>query len=319
VVIVTHSPILLSACRDLFALDRGRLALAGPAQEILPKLFGAGARAAGIPPSASPKQRTEEPASGSRIVATTPTKRPIRAAPPVVAAPPVPKEAAEARPPLRPRPVVADAPIEEAAPPLRTALLHTIASPAAPDEPKRARATVADDPVKGTPAHTVASPALPNEPKRTRAAVVDVPADMVPPARPPLLHSIVSPTAVGATKRPHPAITDEPKAPAAPKQLPREASGWADGPGGHSAEPSGTRPLLRVATVERPAGIKPVAPVARPHAPRPADDKHYPADDEDDPPPRHRRPHLTVTEGGKKATGTNGMAPAPEADDIGEA
>ncbi len=46
VVIVTHSPILLSACRDLAALDRGRVALAGPASEILPRLFGGGARAA---------------------------------------------------------------------------------------------------------------------------------------------------------------------------------------------------------------------------------------------------------------------------------
>lgn len=44
VIIVTHSPILLAACRDLIALDRGRVALAGPANEILPRLFGAGVR-----------------------------------------------------------------------------------------------------------------------------------------------------------------------------------------------------------------------------------------------------------------------------------
>jgi ATP-binding cassette subfamily C protein LapB len=37
---VSHSPTLLSACDFLYALDRGKLALAGPAREILPRLFG---------------------------------------------------------------------------------------------------------------------------------------------------------------------------------------------------------------------------------------------------------------------------------------
>jgi len=46
VIIVTHSPILLSTCQDLVALDRGRVALAGPAEEILPRLFG-GAKGGG--------------------------------------------------------------------------------------------------------------------------------------------------------------------------------------------------------------------------------------------------------------------------------
>ncbi|MBF0252011.1 MAG: ATP-binding cassette domain-containing protein, partial [Alphaproteobacteria bacterium] len=40
VIIVSHSPTLLSACDFLYALDRGKLALAGPAREILPRLFG---------------------------------------------------------------------------------------------------------------------------------------------------------------------------------------------------------------------------------------------------------------------------------------
>jgi len=46
VIIVTYSPILLSTCQDLVALDRGRVALAGPAEEILPRLFG-GAKGGG--------------------------------------------------------------------------------------------------------------------------------------------------------------------------------------------------------------------------------------------------------------------------------
>lgn len=40
VIIVSHSPTLLSACDFLYALDRGKLALAGPSSEILPRLFG---------------------------------------------------------------------------------------------------------------------------------------------------------------------------------------------------------------------------------------------------------------------------------------
>jgi len=40
VILVTHSPILLAACDDLVALDQGRVALAGPSAEILPRLFG---------------------------------------------------------------------------------------------------------------------------------------------------------------------------------------------------------------------------------------------------------------------------------------
>jgi ATP-binding cassette subfamily C protein LapB len=70
VVIVTHSPILLSACRDLFALDRGRLALAGPAQEILPRLFGAGARAAATPPATGGQRmagKAAVPAGGQTV------------------------------------------------------------------------------------------------------------------------------------------------------------------------------------------------------------------------------------------------------------
>jgi len=40
VIMVSHSPTLLSACDYLYALDRGKLALAGPAREVLPRLFG---------------------------------------------------------------------------------------------------------------------------------------------------------------------------------------------------------------------------------------------------------------------------------------
>jgi ATP-binding cassette subfamily C protein LapB len=40
VVVVTHSATLLAACNSVMALHNGRIALAGPAQEVLDKLFG---------------------------------------------------------------------------------------------------------------------------------------------------------------------------------------------------------------------------------------------------------------------------------------
>ena len=40
IVLVSHSPMLLSACSHIVVLDRGKVTAAGPAQEILPILFG---------------------------------------------------------------------------------------------------------------------------------------------------------------------------------------------------------------------------------------------------------------------------------------
>ncbi|MGE5475219.1 MAG: peptidase domain-containing ABC transporter [Bacteroidales bacterium] len=39
VVVVTHSPVLLPVCRDVVVLERGQVALCGPAGEVLPRLF----------------------------------------------------------------------------------------------------------------------------------------------------------------------------------------------------------------------------------------------------------------------------------------
>ena len=58
VIVVTHSPILLAACDNLVALDKGKIALAGPAKEILPRLFGPG-RAAKMQPDAEAVQAAE--------------------------------------------------------------------------------------------------------------------------------------------------------------------------------------------------------------------------------------------------------------------
>ncbi|WP_417782508.1 peptidase domain-containing ABC transporter [Terasakiella pusilla] len=38
IILVTHSPILLSACANMIVMDQGRIALAGPTKDVLPKL-----------------------------------------------------------------------------------------------------------------------------------------------------------------------------------------------------------------------------------------------------------------------------------------
>ena len=57
VLIVTHSPILLAACDTLIAMDKGKVALAGPAKEILPRLFGGGQ----APKQKGAQQKAQQP------------------------------------------------------------------------------------------------------------------------------------------------------------------------------------------------------------------------------------------------------------------
>ncbi|MFP6688100.1 MAG: peptidase domain-containing ABC transporter [Alphaproteobacteria bacterium] len=47
IVVVTHTPVLLRACNNIMALERGRIAMGGPTQEILPRLFGGGPKPTG--------------------------------------------------------------------------------------------------------------------------------------------------------------------------------------------------------------------------------------------------------------------------------
>ncbi|MGE5516107.1 MAG: peptidase domain-containing ABC transporter [Bacteroidota bacterium] len=56
VVVVTHSPVLLPACRDVVVLDRGHVVAAGAASEVLPRLFG--------PRPAQPQPPAQAPAKG---------------------------------------------------------------------------------------------------------------------------------------------------------------------------------------------------------------------------------------------------------------
>ncbi len=61
IIIVTHSPILLAACTQLVALDRGKVALSGPAKDILPKLFGAASRPKLSGAAGQPQQQARRP------------------------------------------------------------------------------------------------------------------------------------------------------------------------------------------------------------------------------------------------------------------
>ncbi|HEC90760.1 MAG TPA: ATP-binding cassette domain-containing protein [Alphaproteobacteria bacterium] len=67
VVIITHSPILLTACDDLVALDKGKVALSGPAKEILPRLFGKAPKG----PAKNPQGTTGNRQENSQIAAAT--------------------------------------------------------------------------------------------------------------------------------------------------------------------------------------------------------------------------------------------------------
>ncbi len=60
VILVSHSPVLLQGCDNLIALDRGKIALAGPAKEILPRLFGAGKKKAPDKPADEAEDKSED-------------------------------------------------------------------------------------------------------------------------------------------------------------------------------------------------------------------------------------------------------------------
>ncbi len=80
VIVVTHSPVLLGACQSLMAMDKGRIALAGPTQEILPRVLGAGKRSptAGPPQGRGSKGRStgsSAPASGASVMTLSTASR----------------------------------------------------------------------------------------------------------------------------------------------------------------------------------------------------------------------------------------------------
>ena len=117
VIMVSHSPTLLSACDFLYALDRGKLALAGPAREILPRLFGGKAPAAqNVAVKAPEPQEKAETKAQAKVKAQPAQKEPavavqLRTAKPRKSAPLKPNAMPHITP-LAPRP---KAPIQGAA------------------------------------------------------------------------------------------------------------------------------------------------------------------------------------------------------------
>jgi ATP-binding cassette subfamily C protein LapB len=55
IVVVTHTPVLLRACTHIIGLERGRVAIGGPAQEVLAKLFGGAPRPADTDKKSAPR------------------------------------------------------------------------------------------------------------------------------------------------------------------------------------------------------------------------------------------------------------------------
>lgn len=92
IILVTHSPVLLGACANMIVMDHGRVALAGPTKDVLPKLAAsAQAKKKEASPAveqpqakpAAPKPVAAKPASPQAKAAPTPpqTKAPAPTAP----------------------------------------------------------------------------------------------------------------------------------------------------------------------------------------------------------------------------------------------
>lgn len=132
VIIVTHSPILLAACDDLVALDKGKVALAGPSREILPKLFGQQPMQKGNAAPAAPEQATQAPAAPDGVPKNPPprlrgTGEGTAKTPPAGAPQPAPQAASAPKPQQPPR-----VPPQAGTPPAAPAPVSTAPKPAPP-------------------------------------------------------------------------------------------------------------------------------------------------------------------------------------------
>ncbi len=84
IIIVTHSPILLQSCSSLVAMDNGHIAIAGPTEDILPRLFGRAPKTRAIPQggksAARPPAYGKGPTPSKPGQAATPPSKPGQAA-----------------------------------------------------------------------------------------------------------------------------------------------------------------------------------------------------------------------------------------------
>ncbi|MEQ9559232.1 MAG: ATP-binding cassette domain-containing protein [Rhodospirillales bacterium] len=262
VILVTHSPILLAACDDLVALDQGRVALAGPSAEILPRLFG--------------QQPMERPADESpKADAAKPTAPAAPAADAAKAAPP------QAQPqPSAPKAQAPAAPAKPAAPGTAPAAPATAKAPAGPAPAKPTGAPAAKPPMPDMAA------ALANAARQAaqagKPAATDGRVEPVPPKRP-------APAPAAAPQAPKPApqpapSAQRPPAQQAPAQQTPQRPATAQ-PAPRPAAPQQQQPAAKPAPVQaapqaapqpapRPAAAPPSQPTAaakpRPQSPAPA-------------------------------------------------
>jgi ATP-binding cassette subfamily C protein LapB len=261
VILVTHSPILLAACDDLIALDQGRVALAGPSAEILPRLFGQ--QPMERPPEDAVKSDAPKPDAGKPKVpeAAAPAKPAAPSAPPTAPAaakaPAAPETPAPAKP-ASAKPTGAPA----AKPPMpdMSAALANAARQAAqggkppapggrvdPVPPKRPAPAMAPSPAPKPAPQPVAAPAPPAKPApapqaaQRPAPVASAPRPAAPAqqaAKP--APSQAAPQAVPqATPRPTAPAPAQPAAAAKPRaQTPAQAPAPAPAPAPPPSKPA---------------------------------------------------------------------------------
>ena len=157
VIIVTHSPILLATCDDLVALDKGRIALAGPSKDILPKLFGTGAKSGqkkAAPPAQTANQQAPQPQqapAGQKPASEKPQQPPAGQKPapgqPNIAQPikarPIPAKPIVAKP-TPPKPIPTQ-PVKTEPAPAKPAAAKPAAAPPAPAKPAAAASPAKPD------------------------------------------------------------------------------------------------------------------------------------------------------------------------------
>ncbi|MBL6945435.1 MAG: ATP-binding cassette domain-containing protein [Rhodospirillales bacterium] len=316
VIVVTHSPILLAVCRDLIALDRGKVALAGPASEILPRLFGGGARPAPradeepakkadekppakkAEPSKPQKAATADKSAEEEKPASPPQEKPVAAKKPAAAKSTSPAK----KKPVEPSPLLqaiepGEAPADEKKP---------LAKPA-PKKPAAAKKPVEPSPLLQA-LQAQEAPAAKKKPRAKPAAKKPKTTKAPPPAEEksvepsPLLKAIEAQKSQ-AKESARGSELSKKRRTAKKRKAPEDTVERKDAD--VPAPDPGTKPILRVFSATRPP-------------PSAGNDESLGLDLGTAPPipPVPQRPVLTVTQGGKKKTGTNDLAPPSDNDDV---
>jgi len=382
VIVVTHSPILLAVCRDLIALDRGKVALAGPASEILPRLFGASAKSM-MKPTETPEKKPDDKAPATKTEVPESAKKSteedtkaVSEKPTAPTAAPKAPETPEATPPAAKK-AVEPSPLLQAIspqqPPAKTAAegdAKASRSPRKKDTPPKAAtpkaAQKATEPARPTAKKSVEpSPLLqaieaqktPAKPAAKAPAKPAVKTAAKPAAKAPAKTAAKAP-AKPAAKAPAKPAAKAPAKPAAKATAKTAAKTTRKKPATTAAKPSatkkraGTRPLLKAVQAQKsqakeaargsqqskkrriesdrkaskdktPRKIGEAPPLPKPGSKPvlqvfPASRRSPSADGENgaESRPTPHRPILSVTQGGKKRTGTTGLELPPANDEM---